>query len=267
MKLNKSFYIIFAIFIVVIGVLIPYTIINSNYNYFDKDDKDDNNDDLNSGSSSSSSGGDSTSTTAICTDTDGGKIKNVAGHVTTTYWPMSYYDDCIDEFSVREYFCDGNILSEEIIDCDDGYECTETRSGDYCMKLIGYSEGETILSESDDGVLGEGVNQLQNPIEMDDIITGGDCNLGVKIDVWWDYVEESACSNIQGFEQMAFYFYDSNTGMALDVPRNVQKHFDYCPKYYDGMTDWMFVMQKTMNIFSCKIDYDYTVEVYACNCE
>lgn len=130
----------------------------------------------------------------------------------------------------------------------------------------GYSEGDILITESDDGTMGNGINDIMNPIDMSSIETGGDCHLGVKIDVWWDYVNESTCSGIQGFETMAFYFYDSNTGIALDVPRNTQKHFDYCPKYYDGVTDWMFEMKKLMGMYSCEINYDYSIQVYVCEC-
>lgn len=131
----------------------------------------------------------------------------------------------------------------------------------------GYTLGDIITEESDLGTMGQGINDLMNPIEMPDIELGGPCHLGAKIWVQWDYVDEQACSGIQGFETMAFYFYDSNTGVALDVPRGQQKYFEFCPKYYDGVNDWMFEMQKLMGMYSCEISYSYTVQVYVCECD
>lgn len=68
-----------------------------------------------------------------CYDSDG-KNKLTAGF-TRIGSTDTAYDDCAGNWAVKEYYCNGNTRMEQVIACDAGYICYETRGGDYC-KLI-----------------------------------------------------------------------------------------------------------------------------------
>ena len=68
-----------------------------------------------------------------CTDTDG-KNKMVPGHAIDG--TGTYYDNCAGNWAVIEYYCNGNTVVSEVIACDAGYICFETRSGDYCKTTM-----------------------------------------------------------------------------------------------------------------------------------
>jgi hypothetical protein len=64
-----------------------------------------------------------------CSDSDG-KNKMTPGFVKkgSDY----FYDNCAGNWAVTEFFCNGNTKVEQVIGCDAGYICFETRGGDYC---------------------------------------------------------------------------------------------------------------------------------------
>lgn len=70
--------------------------------------------------------------TTSCRDTDG-KNKMTAGFVQDS--SGTYYDDCAGNWAVTEYWCNGDVMASQVIACDAGYICFETRGGDYCRLI------------------------------------------------------------------------------------------------------------------------------------
>ena len=129
--------------------------------------------------------------TSTCVDSDG-KNKMTVGHVTSD--GLSYYDDCAGNWAVKEYWCNGNVLTESIIGCDAGYICTETRSGDYCgVSSSGWEVGDIVFEGSKSGSIqfASGVNLISiTPSEMG-FETGGTCSLEVELLTSWNWREEN----------------------------------------------------------------------------
>jgi len=66
----------------------------------------------------------------VCTDSDNGKNTSKTG--TTASGPDSQTDSCFDSTTVKEYFCDGNTISNEKIACASGYSCDAGK----CVKSV-----------------------------------------------------------------------------------------------------------------------------------
>lgn len=199
-----------------------------------------------------------------CTDTDG-KNKMTPGHV--TYDGVSYYDDCAGNWAVKEFWCNGDILTESIIACDPGYICTETRSGDYCGSTdYGYEVGDVIGT----GSVGNdifGVGGQSNLVDLSGTESLGDCYLGIKINTDWGYITPNECNGIIGPQVLEWLFYDSNglrwsrvdtTPVALGV--------DICPASWDGQSPWSITATTLHPYANCDIGYDLDWEVYVCEC-
>jgi hypothetical protein len=67
---------------------------------------------------------------AACSDSDGGKDALSKG--TTTKGTDSYADSCSGTSAVKEYYCSGNVVESETIQCQSGYSCTDGR----CVREI-----------------------------------------------------------------------------------------------------------------------------------
>ena len=66
-----------------------------------------------------------------CTETDGGRdIYN--GGSTTGVDDETFDDDCLDDHKLREYFCFGDDVDSDDIQCGDGYICNENE--DECVE-------------------------------------------------------------------------------------------------------------------------------------
>jgi hypothetical protein len=65
---------------------------------------------------------------ANCTETDSGKNEFKKGTL-SIYRGLNLVlmeiDECVDDTSVREYFCSNNFLSSEIMNCGEDYECSK----------------------------------------------------------------------------------------------------------------------------------------------
>ena len=79
---------------------------------------------------------DSTGTTITysCTDSDDGLSYYMPGYTTDQDGTKSY-DNCHDG-QLTEYYCSNDRVTTREVTCPTGYECYETRSGDYCDPLI-----------------------------------------------------------------------------------------------------------------------------------
>jgi hypothetical protein len=58
-----------------------------------------------------------------CMDSDGGKVKSKKG--TTSYITDSAEDECADDTTVTEYYCEGNDIESEEMECDRGDVCDD----------------------------------------------------------------------------------------------------------------------------------------------
>ena len=80
---------------------------------------------------SSDSGGSSDTTTYSCVDSDEGLSYYMPGFTTDQDGTKSY-DNCEDTVLLTEYYCSDDRVAIREVACPLGYECYETRSGDYC---------------------------------------------------------------------------------------------------------------------------------------
>jgi hypothetical protein len=74
------------------------------------------------------SGGACVEQPSICSESDGGKDKYFKGTTTVSKGQdilTRVFDECVDEESVREYFCSDGAASSQVIDCDGDYECDD----------------------------------------------------------------------------------------------------------------------------------------------
>ena len=117
-----------------------------------------------------------------CEDSDGIN-KMIAGNVKIDD-VVAAYDECLDANTVKEYKCDDG-LSHEVLVCDDGYECFETRSGGHCV----LSEPEPECTDSDGGLVIEvtgicsssaSMTAIQDTCESPFVLSENICNPGTK---------------------------------------------------------------------------------------
>ncbi len=78
---------------------------------------------------------------AQCEDSDGGKDPLVKG--TASAGGLSWTDTCVNFTSVAEYFCNGDLVSKENMDCPEGTECDDGA----CVK----PQASANCSDSDNG--------------------------------------------------------------------------------------------------------------------
>lgn len=105
---------------------------------------------------------------ASCTDSDG-KNKLTPGWVTSSGY---FYDDCAGNWAVKEYYCEGNIVKEEVMACEPGYICYETRGGDYC-KLIESEPPAPTDSDGDGYSDADEISEGTNPNDANSYPGGG----------------------------------------------------------------------------------------------
>jgi len=193
-----------------------------------------------------------------CVDSDD-KDKYTPGWVTSDIG--IFYDECVGEDSVTEFWCDGGIVTGTLLACDEGYECFATRSGGYCMISSGEVGDNVGSGSSGSGSAEWGDDDSINVITMD-WTTGGSFILGAKITRSWDYVGDD-CYGPEQFP-MEWTLYDSN-GMAWQaydyLP--VSNIVDYvCPVTYHEDAPWKFVV--TTGIQACPVEYSWNVQPYIC---
>ena len=202
----------------------------------------------------------------ICTDTDDGKNKYKPG--ITTIDGIPYMDACsLDNTKVTEFWCNGDVLGQEDINCEIGETCVQTRSGGHCqVDDSGYSEGDTISSDSGSGILPQGGQSWD--LSMGELSVGGNCGVKALISTSWNYVNEEACMGVAGLEGVSWIFSDSvsvkysrldQVPVAMGVPTA-------CNLEYDGVTPFELTMLKKFNYPDCDITFNWEVDLVACNC-
>jgi len=212
-----------------------------------------------------------------CIDSDG-KNKLVAGHV--TFDGLSYYDACIGN-SVNEFFCNGDVMANEIIPCDIGYSCFETRSGGYCLlDDVGHNVGDIVNSGS-----GSGTSTGDGDVEMISLSEGDNpCTLGIRINARWDSWNDNnypavdgECfnPNYQDWQQLYWSFQDSTALRWSDVtfpPPPKALYEDICPAIWTTSgTPWQIQIHPAYDSLDfpppgCEVSYSYDWEVYNCEC-
>lgn len=198
--------------------------------------------------------------TLECSDTDG--INEMTpGHV--TYEGVSYYDKCAGNWAVTEYYCNGDVNSK-VIACDAGYICTATRSGDYCSKIPTWENGDVVGSGSGSGSSSLPYNVFE--IDLSDF-TDGTCGLMATIDAGWTYGNQN-CQGIQGSEGVHWMFHDSDSleWERIDTTPTSLGHATECVLDWDRQTPFHLEMSKLLLMPECEINYEYNVQVLACNC-
>lgn len=206
--------------------------------------------------------------TSDCVDSDGGKIYNLPGHV--TYASLGYYDDCLSTSTLKEYYCEGDIVKNIDHVCTSGETCVDTRSGGYCTddSSDGHSVGDEFSGSEGGGTLSGGDGN-SDYIYMGDIevVPGGDCTLGAKIHTTWTMT--GTCDiEIGGFEQGLEWIFSDSSGIKWSYADAFpQTHdVDLCPLDYDGVTPWKISMYPMYDLPDCVIDYDWKVTPYICEC-
>lgn len=199
-------------------------------------------------------------TTIDCTDSDA-ISKMTAGWVIAD--GVYYYDSCVDNV-VTEYYCDNGVQTRDL-PCDAGYECVFTRSGAYCDLIPTWSDGDVVGSDS-----GNSVTSLpHNTFEIDlseNFVPGGTCGLMATISAGWTYGNQN-CQGVQGSEGIIWTFHDSDSieWSRVDTSPTYLGHSTDCILDYDG-TPFKLTMEKILGMPECEIDYEYEVQVLACNC-
>lgn len=206
-----------------------------------------------------------------CVDSDG-EDKNSVGNV--KFNGETYMDKCLDVGeAVTEYICvDGNKISAKNLACDLGYVCMQTRSGGHCIPdTPAWNAGDTVFEGSGSGSL-MGVSSDLSELDLSDygITVGGTCRLGVQLQTSWAYGNQY-CQGVQGNEGMIWKLFDSSgleyqridpTPVALGVDLHPEAHtFEW-----DGVNNWRGIIEKTLNLPNCIINYEYYIKVYIYDC-
>lgn len=230
---------------------------------------------INQGNEGSSSNGGETlnppnsAPNPTCTDSDGGKIFNIGGKVTTSLGNM--YDTCQPNgMDLLEFYCENGVQKSAGIGCING--CVDSASGDYCSPTKIWHSGDTVFSGTGTGSL-IGTNNLGS-IDLAEygITTDGNCQLGAQIQTSWDYDNPAFCQGVWGVEGIKLDFYDSNgleysrtdaTPVALGIDLHPTDHY----LEWNGVTPWRGEISMFPQVLpNCVINYEYSVRIYIYSC-
>jgi hypothetical protein len=192
-----------------------------------------------------------------CSETDGGRDKDVPG--ITTSDGTSYMDICLDVGeAVTEYYCSGSTFAHENIACDLGQICVDTRSGGHCQDSLP-DVGDIIDSVSDSG--NQNANGgSSNSITLDGWTPGGNYVLGARIHRSWS-IPDPECQMPQQYP-VTWTFFDSNGIAWLSDDYNpIASAVEICPVAYHPDSPWALDI---WNGLDCAIDYEWEVEAYIC---
>ncbi|MBU0959412.1 MAG: hypothetical protein KKB31_05700 [Nanoarchaeota archaeon] len=200
-----------------------------------------------------------------CTDTDGGNVRTVPGHVTLD--GVSYYDYCLDVGdAVHEYWCDGNFMREDNYMCDYDEHCVATRSGGYCAQDVeeGYNVGDEVFyyGKSLDSL--DGGYSVELHLDDADIETGGPCHLGARIFRSWDYLVPGCDGSVGTVDWTLFDSSGFRWGVYDTSPTS--QTVEVCPCSWDGVTNWYFEVVNTKSP-NCPIEFEYAFTIYVCECD
>lgn len=254
--------------ILVIGILL-FVYLSSQGYFKSININQDTSDSSNSAANSQTSETSENSENSACTDSDGGKIFNIGGKVTTALG--SFYDSCQpNQMDLLEYYCENSAQKSIGIGCING--CIDSSNGDYCSPNKIWHAGDTVFSGSGTGTL-TGTNNIGS-IDLSEygIEPNGNCKLGAQIQTSWTYDNPGLCQGVWGVEGIRFDFYDSNgleysrtdaNPLSLGVDLHPAQH----NLEWDGTNLWKGEISKVPNILpNCQIDYEYSLRIYIYSC-
>jgi hypothetical protein len=100
------------------------------------------------------------------------------------------YDDCVDDDTVKEYYCKGNSGATQHIDCMEGTSCIEQAGGDYCVAPM---EGGGAGCDDTDG----GIDIYNRGVCTSEIGSREDhCEFGPIIHEWY-CAEDNICHELE----------------------------------------------------------------------
>ena len=103
--------------------------------------------------------------------------------------------------------------------------------------------------------------------DLSSIPVGGDCYLGAKIYIEWDYEDESKCYTMNDQQGVSWAFTDSSSIAWESHDPHPQTHIvDLCPLHWSGNHNWGLFMDPYFEMPDCKINYNYNVDIYVCEC-
>lgn len=207
--------------------------------------------------------------TSPCIDSDGGKMFNTGGKVTTALGNM--YDTCQPNgMDLLEFYCENDVQKSTGIGCPNG--CIDSPSGDYCSPNKIWHAGDTVFSGTGTGTL-VGTNSVGS-LDLSEygITVGGTCRLGAQIQTSWSYDNPVLCQGVWGVEGLKLDFYDSNgleytrtdpAPMALGVDLHPEAHI----LEWDGVNLWQGYLTRVPGVMqNCVINYEYSLRVYIYDC-
>jgi hypothetical protein len=60
---------------------------------------------------------------SLCSESDGGNNIYKAGQTSTANDENDYFDYCVDDYTIHEYYCYGDEVNEDVVNCGAGYIC------------------------------------------------------------------------------------------------------------------------------------------------
>lgn len=214
---------------------------------------------------SNNSGGGGSTTSYSCTDSDGGLSYYQPGHATDQN-NLGYYDDCLDNVMLKEFYCSNNQVTSRNVACPLGYFCYSTRSGGYCLQYAGWKNGDVVDTQAGSGSILGGDYDITN-IDLGNLLQeGGNCQLKATIETDWNYANDK-CQGIQASEGMSWTLKDSGG--------TIYHREDLSPTAIGVILDcgvidenqMTFTAEKIMDLSECLIDYNWRIRFIACNCQ
>jgi hypothetical protein len=139
-----------------------------------------------------------------------------------------------------------------------------------CTTPPSYNVGDVVGGGSGSGTI-TGSSGLTKYFDLSGIATGGDCYLGAKVKVTWNYKDPYYCDYMQGIGQGVYVSFFDSSGLVWDEysnnpPKTLERNF--CPLYWDGVTPWKLMVEFADAGLtpSCEIEYSYNVEINVCYC-
>jgi hypothetical protein len=135
-----------------------------------------------------------------------------------------------------------------------------------------WNVGDVVGGGSGSGTISGGAGLTQY-FDLSDIpaTTGGNCYLGAKLSVTWDYKNVQNCYYMQGLKNGVYISFLDSSGVVWDYPTDVPGTYNknFCPLSWDGVTPWklMINMWDPELTPGCEIDYSYNLIIDVCHCD
>ncbi|MBD3252651.1 hypothetical protein GF386_02890 [Candidatus Pacearchaeota archaeon] len=197
-----------------------------------------------------------------CTDHDGGRYYHWAGYAEND--TGSYYDTCIDDVDLKEYYCESGVLKSEIYSCPGGCEDNQCNiaASDTCLDLDGGKDVyKAATAENDNFKLTDYCSFSENPKGdlYEAICCETDEPIHEKLTCPSDspYCNKGACSSTKPVCT------DSDGGKDTRVKGTVTE-----PKQFDGPkhTDYCYNVNTKEIVSECLSEYSQCgVREYYCS--